>query len=118
MSLLAVVTFDLHGATATHYKALRDKLSKIGLEPEIDRAAGSTLTRLPNNMYAGKFPGKKTDAVWIRNILRKKIANEITRLNLDGTVLVVVGIGWAWGQKTIRRRIRRAAMRGTRKRLP
>lgn len=110
MSLLAVVTFDLHGATATHYNALRDKLSKIGLEPEIDKAVGSTLTRLPNNMYAGKFPGKKTDAVKFRDSLRKKIANEIRRLRLDGTVLVVVGIGWAWGQQTVRREVRRAPM--------
>jgi hypothetical protein len=61
--LLAIVTFDLHGAHSKDYADLKMALSKIGLEPHIDKAGDSALLRLPDNTYAGKLKGTKKDAV-------------------------------------------------------
>jgi hypothetical protein len=105
--LLAIVTFDLHEAKSADYNSLKTALSKIGLEPHVDKPGSSSLLRLPNNTYAGKFRGKKSEAPEITDRLRKAAAAQIKRLNLDGEVFVVVGVGWAWGKKAVKKRVLR-----------
>jgi hypothetical protein len=74
-------------------------LSSMGLYPYIEKTKGSVKINLTHNTFAGKFNVKKSNAAKFRNVIRYKIANSIRNIGLNGTVLVVVGVGWAWGKR-------------------
>jgi hypothetical protein len=101
MSLLAIVTFDLHGATRPDYDRLTQRLSEIGLEPKIKKSKGSKSIKLTNNTYAGKFKRKAETAIELRDDLRKKTVRAMKDSDLSGEILVIVGTGWAWGKRKV-----------------
>ncbi len=103
MSLLAIVTFDLHGASPNEYPRVKRKLSRLRLEKQILAKDKDTPARLPANTFAAKFSGKWNDkeASELRDHLRDSVSDAIASLNLHATVFVAVGDGWAWGKRSV-----------------
>lgn len=103
MSLLAIVTFDLHGAPSKEYQRVKRKLSRLRLEKQIVAKDRDTPIRLPANTFAAKFRGKWNNkgASELRDHLRDSVCEAIKSLNLDATVFVAVGNGWAWSRRSV-----------------
>lgn len=103
MSLLVMVTFDLHGAQSEDYRLVKRKLSAFRLEKQIRSRGKNTPTRLPANTFAAKFAGKwsKKNAHELRDHLRERVCEAITSLHLSATVFVAVGDRWAWGKRIV-----------------
>lgn len=103
MSMLAIVTYDLHGAPTPAYKQVKTALAQHKLKKKIRSKKSGKLSRLPDNTFAAKFSGKwnRKQAKQLRNDLRNKVQKEIKGLNLKATIFVAVGDGWAWGKRTV-----------------
>lgn len=103
MSMLAIVTFDLHGAESKHYSQVKRKLNSIQLDNKIIAKDKDIPTKLPANTFAAKFSGEWSEksAKELRNYLRKKICISISSLGLKASVFVAVGGSWAWGRNSV-----------------
>jgi hypothetical protein len=100
MSLLAIVTFDLHGAVPSEYPRVNRKLANLGLEKRLCRKGAETPTVLPANTFARRYATKcKKDAPAVRNDLCENVRGAIASLGLRGNVFVAVGGPWAWGTR-------------------
>jgi hypothetical protein len=108
MSMLAIVTFDLHGAKSKHYGQVKRKLRGLKLEKQINAKEKDYPTKLPANTFAAKFRGKwrKKNASELRDHLREEVCMAISSLGLHATVFVVIADTWAWGRRSIRPRKR------------
>lgn len=102
--MLAIVTFDLHGAKTKNYEVITEKMSQIGLEKTINSPDDKKPIKLPANTYAGEFKGKKKDASELRDKLRKAVGKQIKKQGLSAEVFVVVGTGWSWGRRKVKPR--------------
>lgn len=104
MSLLAIVTFDLHGASPNEYPRVKRKLSRLRLKKQILSKDKDTPTRLPANTFAAKFSGSwnNKEASKLRDHLRDSVCEAIESLQLHATVFVAVGNDWAWGKRSVR----------------
>lgn len=103
MSLLAIVTFDLHGAESKHYSQVKRKLNTLNLEKQIHTKDNNYPTDLPANTFAAKFESNWNEqtATELRDYLRSEVAEAISTLNLKATIFVVVGSKWAWGRRRV-----------------
>jgi hypothetical protein len=103
MSLLAIVTFDLHGASPNKYPRVKRKLSRLRLKKQILAKDKDTPTRLPANTFAAKFSSKwnNKEALILRDHLCNSVCEAIRSLHLHATVLVAVCDGWAWGKRSV-----------------
>ena len=99
MSMLAIVTFDLHGAHPRSYTKIKRRLSHVRLEKFIRSKKSRHKSGLPANTYAVMFTGKwsKKSSAELRDHLRKKVKEIISDEGLSADILVVVGKDWAWG---------------------
>lgn len=115
MSLLVIVTFDLHGAKPQRYRDMKRKLAAFRLEKHIrvkHSAAGPK--KLPANTFAAKYRGRWTTrtAGQLQKHVRTQVCGAAASLGLRTTVFVSVGKTWSWGRcsvgrrKTVRRRRR------------
>lgn len=102
MSLLAIVTFDLHRASPNDYPKVKDALSKLKLKKQIRSRKSTNLNRLPANTFAARFSGKwsKGKATNLCDYLRKNSAKAIKAFGLNATIFVAVGDDWAWGRRS------------------
>lgn len=100
MSLLAIVTFDLHGAMPKDYPRVKRKLKSLKLDKKMRMKGKNAVTQLPANTFAAKFHGawNHKNASHIRDHLREEIRNAIISLGLRATIFVAVGDNWAWGK--------------------
>jgi hypothetical protein len=101
MTMLAIVTFDLHGAPPSEYPRVKAALAKRRLKKEIRSKKSGKLSKLPANTFAAEFKGK-----WAKKKARKlcdylKNEFELIRksLGLNASVFVVVGSKWAWSKR-------------------
>lgn len=99
MSLLAIVTFDLHGASAGDYANVKEKLRHLKLIKRVKNNSGKFI-KLPSNTFVARFRNAR-GAKQLRYKLHKKISNIMRGLNLKATIFVVVGSSWAWGKKSV-----------------
>lgn len=99
MSLLAIVTFDLHGAPTDSYSRVKKRLSGLTLEAEIESKKSDIPTRLPSNTFAAKFGrGSSKNALELRDYLKKGVKRIVRDEGLRATIFVAVGDDWAWGK--------------------
>ena len=98
MTLLAIVTFDLHHATPESYIKVKRRLSKLKLENQITPKKSEVPTRLPANTFAAKFSGDDDKASDLRNDLKKRVKKLIKNEGLKASIFVAVGDSWAWGK--------------------
>jgi len=102
MSLLAIVTFDLHGAAPSEYPRVKRKLANFGLKKRLSRKGAESQTVLPANTFARKLNRKnKKEASAVRDDLRDRTCGAIASLGLRATVFVAVGGPWAWGTRRV-----------------
>lgn len=78
MSMLVIVTFDLHGANSNEYPRVKAALAKHRLKKEIRSKKSGKLSRLPANTFAAKFSGK-----W-RKKTAKKTSGLSTKRSTEG----------------------------------
>ena len=103
MSMLVVVTFDLHGAKPKEYPRVKAALAQRRLKKEIRSGKSGKLSKLPANTFAAKFSGKwnKRAANELRDYVRNEVRQVIRMLRLTATVFVAVGDRWAWGRRYV-----------------
>lgn len=103
MSLLAIVTFDLHGAMPKDYPRVKRKLATLRLEKQMRMKGKDAATKLPANTFAAKFRGtwNHKNASHLRDHLREHIRNAIISLGLRASIFVAVGDNWAWGKTRV-----------------
>ncbi len=58
MSMLAVVTFDLHKANPSEYPRVKAALARRRLKKEIRSGKSGKLNKPPANTFAAKFSGR------------------------------------------------------------
>lgn len=104
MSMIAIVTFDLHYAKSKHYNRVKRKLKTLKLEKQIRIKGKDKPTRLPANTFAAKFRGKwrEKSASDLRNYLCDEVRAVISDLDLDASIFVAIGNEWAWGRRMVR----------------
>jgi hypothetical protein len=101
MSYLAVVTFDLDGASPRYYPRVQKQLGNMNLEKKLKIKRSRKFSSLPSNTFAGTFSGEwnEASASEVRDHLRAEVAKAIKTLGLKGTVFVAIGDSWSWGKK-------------------
>jgi hypothetical protein len=102
MTMLIIVTFDLHGAPPSEYPRVKAALRRRRLEKQI-RSKSGKLRALPANTFAAKFGGKWEGkaANQLRDHVRDEVRKIMKQLGLRATIFVAVGDGWAWGRRYI-----------------
>jgi len=101
--MLAVVTFDLHGAQPKYYGRVKKLLGRLRLRKHIRVRDRSYPSHLPANTFAAKFSGewKQKTAADLRDHLRDEVCRAIDSLGLQATVFVAIGDNWAWGRRNV-----------------
>jgi hypothetical protein len=111
MSMLVIVTFDLHGAKPQRYRDVKWKLAALRLEKHIHvKNSAADPKKLPANTFAAKYSGRWTNrtAGELRDHIRSKVRGAVASLGLRATVFVVVGNTWAWGRCSVGGRTKRS----------
>lgn len=100
MSLLAIATFDLHGAMPKDYPRVKSKLATLRLEKQMRMKGKDAATKLPANTFTAKFHGtwNHKNASYLHDHMREHIRNAIISLGLRASIFVEVGDNWAWGK--------------------
>ena len=108
MSMLVIVTFDLHGAEPQRYRDMKRKLAALRLAKHI-RLKNGVVTKLPANTFAAKYRGRWTTltAGQLQRHVRAQVRIAVVSLGLRATGLVSVGKTWSWGRFQVAARKRR-----------
>jgi hypothetical protein len=111
MSMMVIVTFDLHKAKPKSYGQVKRALGKLKLKKQMHITSKDYLVDLPANTFAAKFKGKweKTEASELRDFIKGKVREVILSLGLHATVFVSVGGGWAWSRSNVIPRNRKSS---------
>ena len=102
MSMLVVVTFDLHGAPPAEYPRVQTALANLTLKKQIRSKKSGKLSEMPHNTFVARFSGKwnKRRAKKLRDYVLKAVRTAIKALGLNATMFVVVGERWAWSRRS------------------
>jgi hypothetical protein len=97
MSMLVVVTFDLHGAPSAEYPRVQAALANLTLRKQIRSKKSGRLSKMPHNTFVARFSGKwnKKRARKLRNYVRKSVRTAVQARGLNATMFVGVGERWA-----------------------
>jgi hypothetical protein len=98
MTLLATVTFDLHGASPDSYSVVKNRLSRLKLENKIKSKKSRIPIKLPANTFIAEFERADNEATDLRDYLRNGIKKIIREEGLKATIFITIGHRWAWGK--------------------
>jgi ribosomal protein L4 len=97
MSKMVLVTYDLHDPYPNNsHSKVNKKLRALGLKKYVKKSNGK-LVALPDNTFARRRDTSK-DASTLRDRTKKKVDKIFEELELDYTLFIFVGSGWAWSK--------------------
>ena len=97
MSKMVVVTYDLHKPYPDNsHSKVNKRLGALGLRKYIKKSDGNVV-HLPDNTFARKRRTNKSPSA-VRDRIKKKVDKIFEELELDRTLFIFVGSGWAWSK--------------------
>lgn len=101
MSMLVLVTFDLHGAAPAEYPRVKAKLAKLRLKKEIRSKKSKKWSDLPANTFAARFKGdwEEKSARELCDYIKDEVQVVMNSLGLTATIFVAAADNWAWSKR-------------------
>src|SRR5438067_2047667 len=85
--MYVTLTFDLVDARSQDYAELDKRLDRIALRRKIQNSRG-TLTRLPANLFAGRF--KSSDKIALRTRIKQQVKAAFAACGVHGPYFIQV----------------------------